>query len=241
MPLLSGIEEAATEAAGAAAIVGGRLRVNVDPWFARMVLAPRLPDLLATYPAMSVELIVSNHREEMMKGVDIAVRFGPSAGDTLMARKLLKTRVVTCASPAYLKQRGVPTRPHDLSSHDAIFFRDPQTGRPFPWEFLRGAERREADVRGRITTDDPSTAIEACVAGYGLFQSLELGLGPWLSRGDLVQVLPEWSDEMFPLYAYYPSRQLPPAKVRAFMDFVASIANPPSLEKAREKPVREGL
>jgi len=236
MPLLSGIEEAVTEAAGAAAIVGGRLRVNVDPWFARMVLAPHLPDLLSAYPAMSVELIVSNHREDMMKGVDIAVRFGPAAGDALVVRKLLETRVLTCASPAYLKQHGIPTKPDDLSSHDAIFFRDPLTGRPFPWEFFRGAERHEAHVRGRITTDDPSTAIEACVAGYGLFQSLELGLGPWLSRGDLVQVLPDWSDEMFPLYAYYPSRHLPPAKVRAFMDFVASIANPPSLWKAGEKP-----
>lgn len=236
MPLLSGIEEAATEAAGAAAIVGGRLRVNVDPWFARMVLAPHLPALLAAYPAMSVELIVSNHREEMMKGVDIAVRFGPAAGDTLVARKLLETRVLTCASPAYLKQRGVPAAPDDLSGHDAILFRDPQTGRPFSWEFLQGAARHEANMRGRITTDDPSTAIEACVAGYGLFQSLELGLGPWLSRGDLVHVLPEWSDEMFPLYAYYPSRHLPPAKVRAFMDFVASITNPPSLGKLGEKP-----
>ncbi len=235
-PLLAGIEEAATEAAGAAAIVGGRLRVNVDPWFARMVLAPRLPDLLAAYPALSVELIVSNHREDMMKGVDIAVRFGPATGDMLVARKLLETRVLTCASPAYLKQRGVPTTLGDLSGHDAILFRDPQTGRPFPWEFFRGAERHEANVRGRITTDDPSTAIEACVAGYGLFQSLELGLGPWLSRGDLIQILPEWSDEMFPLYAYYPSRHLPPAKVRAFLDFVAGNASSPSLGKVGEKP-----
>jgi DNA-binding transcriptional LysR family regulator len=68
MPLLTLIEEAATEVAGAAASVSGRLRVNVDPWFARMVLAPRLRRFLMQYPLLSVELIVSNHREEMMDG-----------------------------------------------------------------------------------------------------------------------------------------------------------------------------
>ena len=68
-------------------------------------------------------------------------------------------------------------------------------------------------VRGRLATDDPSTAVAACVAGQGVFQSLEMGLGSWLKSGELVQILSEWSEERYPLYAYYPSRHLPPAKV----------------------------
>jgi DNA-binding transcriptional LysR family regulator len=75
-----------------------------------------------------------------------------------------------------------------------------------------------------MTTDDPSAAVEACVAGYGLFQSLALGLDPWLRRGDLVPVLGDWSEELYPLYAYHPSRHLPPAKVRAFLDFIQEVA-----------------
>ena len=98
IPLLAGIEEAATEAAGAAAAVSGKLRVNVDPWFARTVLAPSLPRFLGAYPLLSIDLIVSNHREEMMAGVDVAVRFGPAEGDSLIARKLLETRILTCAA-----------------------------------------------------------------------------------------------------------------------------------------------
>jgi DNA-binding transcriptional LysR family regulator len=81
-------------------------------------------------------------------------------------------------------------------------------------------------VRGRISTDDPSTAIAACVSGYGVFQSLELGLGPWLRSGKLVQILSEWGDERWPLYAYYASRHLPPAKIRAFLDFVRELVVP---------------
>jgi DNA-binding transcriptional LysR family regulator len=224
MPLLAGIEEAATEVSGAAAAVSGRLRVNVDPWFARMVLAPRLPRFLARYPLVSLDLIVSNHREEMMTGVDVAVRFGPTEGATLIARKLLETRVVTCAAPAYLERRGEPQTPGDLVHHEALLFRDPQTGRPFEWEFSRDSETIKVDVRGRMTTDDPSAAIEACAAGYGIFQSLGLGLGAWLRRGDLVPILADWSTELYPLYAYHPSRHLPPAKVRAFLDFIQEVA-----------------
>lgn len=223
IPLLAGLDEAAAEAAGSAATVRGRLRVSVDPWFARMVLASQLQEFLQRYPLLSVDLSTSNYREEMMAGVDVAVRFGPPDASSLIARKLLDTRVVTVAAPAYLQRHGEPCSPHDLVHHDALLFRDPQTGLPFPWEFRRQGELVEVQLSSRLVLDDPSVAVSACVAGQGIFQSLAVGLAPFLSRGDLVQVLPEWSEELYPLYAYHPSRHLPPAKVRAFLDFVLEI------------------
>jgi DNA-binding transcriptional LysR family regulator len=224
VPLLTSIEEVATEIAGTSAAVSGRLRVNVDPWFARMVLAPRLPRFMSQYPLLSVEMTVSNHREEMMTGSDVAVRFGPTDDSSLVARKLLETRVLTCAAPAYLQKCGVPPTPHDLIHHEALLFRDPQTGRAFPWQFARKGKVIEINVRGRFTTDDPSAAIAACVAGQGVFQSLELGLGVWLKSGKLEQILSDWAEERWPLYAYHHSRHHPPAKIRAFLDFVKEIA-----------------
>jgi DNA-binding transcriptional LysR family regulator len=224
MPLLAGLDEAAAEAAGAAAVVRGRLRVSVDPWFARMVLAPKLQQFLARYPLLSVDFSTSNYREEMMTGVDVAVRFGPPDASSLIVRKLLETRILTVAAPAYIERHGEPRSPHDLVHHEALLFRDPQTGLPFPWEFRRDSEVVEVKLSSRLVMDDPSVAISACVAGQGLFQSLAIGLAPLLLRGELVQVLPGWSEELFPLYAYHPSRHLPPAKVRAFVDFIQQIA-----------------
>jgi DNA-binding transcriptional LysR family regulator len=224
LPLLAAIEEATGEAAGAAATVSGKLRVSVDPWFSRMVLAPNLQRFLGQYPLLSLDLIVSNHREEMMTGVDVAVRFGPADGASLVACKILETRVITCAAPAYLDRCGTPIGPHDLVDHETILFRDPQTGLPFAWGFGRNGDEFEVDVRGRVMTDDPSTAVEACLSGQGIFQSLELGLGRWLGSGDLVQILGDWSAELYPLYAYHPSRHLPPAKVRAFLEFIQEVA-----------------
>ncbi|UPK34050.1 LysR family transcriptional regulator [Bradyrhizobium sp. 186] len=224
MPLLAGLDEAAAEAAGAAAVVRGRLRVSVDPWFARMVLASKLQQFLVRYPLLSVDLSTSNYREEMMTGVDVAVRFGPPDQSSLIVRKLLETRILTVAAPAYLEKHGEPRSPHDLVHHEALLFRDPQTGLPFPWEFQRGGEVSEVKVSSRLVMDDPSVAVAACVAGQGIFQSLAIGLAPFLSRGELVQILPEWSEELYPLYAYHPSRHLPPAKVRALLDFIQEIA-----------------
>ena len=224
VPLLAGLDEAAAEAAGAAAVVRGRLRVSVDPWFARMVLAAGLQRFLARYPLLLLDFSTSNYREEMMTGVDVAVRFGPPDASSLIARKLLETPILTVAAPAYLERHGQPRSPHDLVHHEALLFRDPQTGLPFPWEFHRGGEIVEVKVAGRLVLDDPSVAVTACVAGQGIFQSLAIGLAPFLARGDLVQVLPEWSEELYPLYAYHPSRHLPPAKVRAFLDFIQEIA-----------------
>jgi DNA-binding transcriptional LysR family regulator len=223
VPLLAGLEEAASDAAGAAAIVNGRLRASIDPWFARMVLAPHLPRFMAKYPLVSLDLVTSNYREDMMMGTDVAVRFGPPDAASLITRKLVETRVLTCAAPSYLDQHGVPLTPHDLAHHECLLFRDPQTGRPFPWEFHRGSEVVQAEVAGRLVMDDPSAAVTACASGQGVFQSLELGLSPWLASGQLVQILPDWADERYPLFAYHPSRHLPPAKVRAFIDFVQEV------------------
>jgi DNA-binding transcriptional LysR family regulator len=231
LPLLAAIEEATTEVAGASKAVRGRLLVNIDPWFSRMVLTPRLHQFMDQYPQVSVEMTVSNHREEMMTGADVAVRFGPTDDSSLIASKILDTRVVTLAAPAYIKKHGAPATPTELTRHEALLFRDPQTGRPFPWKFSRKGKVTDVAVRGRFTTDDPSSSIAACVAGLGLFQSLEVGLDPWLRSRQLVEILPDWAEERFPLYAYYHSRLHPPAKIRAFLDFLKEIAAAPGSRK----------
>jgi DNA-binding transcriptional LysR family regulator len=237
MPLLAGLEEAAAAAAGAAAVVSGRLRVSVDPWFARMVLAPRLQQFMARNPLLSVDLMTSNYREEMMTGVDVAVRFGPPDASSLIARKLLESPIFTCAAPAYLEKHGEPRTPHDLIHHELLLYRDPQTGRAFPWEFHRGNEIIQINTAGRLLMDDPSVGVAACIAGEGVLQKLAIGLEPLLAKGELVQILSRWSDERYPLYAYHPSRHLPPAKVRAFLDFVHEVAAPAALPAGVKRQV----
>ena len=189
-PLLAGIEEAADEASGAGAAVRGRLRVNVDPWFARLVLAPRLSGFLAAHPALTLELVIRDTLGDLVsEGFDAAVRFGEPEPSSLIARKLLETRILTCAAPAYLARHGRPQRPRELAQHECLMFRDPVTGRPFRWEFHRAGEVVDVKVGGQLVVNDLATKLTACMAGLGIAQTFEFGVDPLLASGELVQIL----------------------------------------------------
>jgi DNA-binding transcriptional LysR family regulator len=220
-PLLEGLETAAADLSPAAGTVKGRLRVNADPWFARLVLAPRLPLLLARHPELSLEIVVRDTPGDLVaEGMDVAVRFGEIGPPSLIARKLLETRIIAIAAPSYLKRHGTPRRPADLLKHECLLFRDPVSGRPFGWEFRRKGEVVEVDVQGRVVFNDLQTKLAACVAGQGIAQSVAFGLEPLLASKAVVQVLPDWAEERYALTSYHPSRQYTPAKVRAFLDFL---------------------
>jgi DNA-binding transcriptional LysR family regulator len=224
-PLLAELEDAAGDASATAGTVRGRLRINADPWFARLVLAPRLPDFFRRYPDLSLDLIVRDTPGDLVaEGMDVAVRFGEIGPPGLIARKMLETRIITVAAPSYLKWAGTPRRPADLAEHECLMFRDPVSGRPFEWEFRRKGQVVEVKADGHATFNDLATKLAACVAGQGIAQSVAFGLEPLLASKSLVQVLPDWAEERYMLYSYYPSRHLPPAKVRAFLDFVAESA-----------------
>src|ERR1700739_1069975 len=138
-PLLAGIGDAVTLAARLSAAVRGRLRVNMDPYVASLLLAPHLGRLLDRYPELSVELITRPNLGDLVaEGFHIAVRFGEQPPSSMVARKLLETRVLTVAAPAYLEKHGRPVTPADLVHHTCIQFQDPVARQPFEWEFRRG-------------------------------------------------------------------------------------------------------
>lgn len=223
-PHLAGIEEAASEAAGSASKVQGRLRVNIDPYVSRVVLARHLAKFLARYPELSLELIMRDSVGDLVAdGFDLAMRFGEPPVGSFVARKLAETRVITVASPAYIKAHGRPRHPKDIEKHDCIDFYDVASGKPYPWEMHRKKEVLKMHVKGRLLTSDSGTLIGACEAGVGIAQIIEIGCGPLLRSGRLVELFPEWSDETFPLHAIFPSRLHRAAKVRVFIDFVTAI------------------
>ncbi|HVY98555.1 MAG TPA: LysR family transcriptional regulator [Dongiaceae bacterium] len=220
-PLLDSIEEAAADAAGAKGAVRGRLRVNLDPLVSRTLLGGKLGRFLALHPEVSLELVTQGRIGDLVgDGMDVAVRYDEPKASSLVARKLLETRILTFASPRYLARHGRPKHPDELLGHACIHFRDPQTGQPFAWEFHQGRKIVEVPVASRLVMSDAGAMIEECLAGAGVAQGFENAVRDLIERGRLVNLFPDWSDEVFPLYALYPSRHHPPAKVRAFIDFV---------------------
>jgi DNA-binding transcriptional LysR family regulator len=223
-PHMAGIEEAAIEAAGSASKVRGRLRVNIDPYFSRIVLAKHLAKFLVRYPDLFVELIMRDSVGDLVAdGFDLALRFGEPPIGSFVARKLTETRVITVASPAYIKAHGKPAHPRDVEARDCIDFYDAANARPYDWEVRRKNEVLPLRVKGRLLVSDSGTLLSACEAGAGIAQILEIGCEHLLRSGRLIELFPGWSDERFPLHAIYPSRLHRAAKVRAFMDFISEI------------------
>ena len=231
-PLLSGISDAVTLASGSSTIVARppprqygphRLEPHLDP-------SPRAASSIST-PMLSLELLTRTELGDLTsEGFDLAIRFlEPPSSYNLVARKLLETRVVTVAAPSYLKKHGRPARITDLANHHCLQFRNPVTSRPFEWEFHRGRKIVPVQTRGRLLLTDAQTLVGSCVAGAGIAQLLGLAVQDHLNRGDLIDLFPDWPDEKFPLYALYPSRHLPPARLRAFIDFLVNLASPPKV------------
>jgi DNA-binding transcriptional LysR family regulator len=156
------------------------------------------------------------------EGFDLAIRFGEPRPPTLVARKLLDTRVLTVASPAYLKKAGRPNHPSELAAdnHRLIDFRDPETGRAYEWAFRQGRKEIEINSNAQMLLSDVATIHAVCLAGYGIAQLLELGIESLIESGRLEVIFPDWLDERFPLYALHPSRNYLSPKTRAFLDFV---------------------
>ncbi len=238
-PHLAGIEEAAIEAAGSAGKVRGRLRVNIDPFFSRIVLSRHLAAFLVRYPNLSIELIMRDSIGDLVAdGFDLALRFGEPSQGSFVARKLLETRVLTVASPSYIKAHGRPRQPKEIEGCECIDFYDAANARPYSWEMRRKKQVLPLRIRARLLVSDSETLIGACEAGAGIAQVLEIGCAELLRGGRLIELFPEWSDERFPLYAIYPSRLHRAAKVRAFIEFCLEIigGNQNAVPSKAQKP-----
>jgi DNA-binding transcriptional LysR family regulator len=223
-PLLTGIEAAVTVTSGSSVAVRGRLRVNVDAFFSRLLFTPHISEFLSLYPELSLELVARDQLGDLVgDGFDIAVRFGTPPESSLVATKLLETRTVTVASPAYLEEHGRPVVPSDLARHACIQVRDSLTGQPVEeWRFRQKEKVVQVKTTGRLMVVEFGTMLGACLGGVGIARVKAIGVRHFIQQGALVELLADWSGESYPLYALYPSRHLPPAKVRAFIDFIQS-------------------
>lgn len=225
LPHLGSIEEAAIEAGGAAVAIRGRLRINTDGAFGHHVLTPRIGSFLQAHPDLSVEISVRDRMGDLVaEGFDLGFHFGPPEQSSTTSRLAAQTRVLTCASPDYLARHGMPRHPRELENgHQCILMRDPTTGRGYGWEFVKDGVTVPVKAQGRLMVNDTGSLLGACLGGQGIAQPLELYSRQFLADGRMVQILPEWAEETFPLYAYFSSPGATSARLRAFLGFVGEL------------------
>lgn len=199
----------------------GLLRVNATPGFGRTRIAPLVSAFAHAHPDVKVELHLTDRPIGLVEeAFDLAIRFGELPDSRLSARKLLANRRFLCASPAYLKQAGMPEVPQDLHRHRCILHR--QNDDVYStWRFQKGKKIELVKVRGAVSSNDGDVVMQWALDGHGIVQRSAWDAAPYLASGRLQEVMPAYRLPDADLYAYYLSRRNLPAKIRAFVDFLA--------------------
>lgn len=224
LAILADVEDADRGAGGA---VAGRLRVDVAGNLARTVLLPALPAFLARHPGLTVHLSEGERFVDLIReGFDCVVRGGVLADSDMVVRRLGVVDEVTCASPAYLADHGVPATPDDLDGHRMIGFVSSRTGQPMPLEFTRDGILTEVTLPTCLLVGGADAYAAAARLGFGLVQAARHRVADDLAAGTLVEVLAGFPPSPTPIAVLYPtSRQLSP-RVRVFVDWLVAMLGP---------------
>ncbi|WDE00780.1 LysR family transcriptional regulator [Thalassomonas actiniarum] len=197
----------------------GLLRLSAPVTFGEKTLSPLLPKFLRLYPDLQVELRLTNSTIDMLEeGIDVRIRIGGVDDSTMIARQLGSFPLLLCASPAYIKQQGVPTTPEQIAAHSCIIDSNFRIGKQWPIISPQGVAHT-VNVCSHISVNSPQAVREIAIAGGGIGMIPAFIVDDALKDGRLVQVLPECTTLEFGLFAIYPHRQYVPRKVRCFLDF----------------------
>lgn len=214
--------------------VSGRLKVDVPSRIARRLIAPALPDFFALHPAIELELGSSDRAVDLvLEGIDCALRVGPLANSSLVARPLGHFTLINCASPAYLERHGTPRTPADLPEHVAVNYASPTSGRAAPWEWMRDGETSTLRMRSQVAANNAETYIACALAGLGLIQIPAYDVREHLAAGELVEVLPDARAEPLPVQLVYPHRRNLSRRMQAFVGWLETV-----LADALDKPAQ---
>ena len=218
--ILEDVGEAERAASGEYRAPKGDLVITAPIVFGRLHVLPIVTAFLKTYSEIDVRMLLTDRVVNLFDDhVDAALRIGELPDSSLMAARVGAIRRVVCASPAYLAERGTPTRLPDLVAHDCITFEgltSPQT-----WNFRSGTSEQAVRVRSRLIVNTAEAAIDAAVAGLGLTSVLSYQAAEARRAGKLVVVLAQFEPEPSPVSLVYAGQGLLPVKTRAFLDFAA--------------------
>ncbi|MDQ8023792.1 MAG: LysR family transcriptional regulator [Moraxellaceae bacterium] len=222
--VLADMEEAERGVA-ANATPQGLLRVNTSQSFGVHFLLPLMPEFLALYPGVRLEIMQTDAIVDLVEArTDVAIRAGPMKDSALIARKLGDTRKYIVASPAYLAQHGTPRVPADLAAHNCLGFTYRRAIEGWPLMEGTGRKRRQIlwETNGNTRVSDGEALRHLALAGLGLVRLAAFQLRADIEAGRLVPVLedcnPGETEAFHAVYVGHGGHL--PARVRAFLDFL---------------------
>ena len=207
----------------------GVLRISASITFGRMYIAPLLPQIVARYPELSCELVLTDQLVDLVDdNIDLALRLTKAPPEDAVARKLVHMKRVICGTPAYFATHGEPKAPHDLALHQCFSYMLADENRV--WRLVdRNGEEISIPVSSKFHFNNIDCILNAVLAGHGLAMLPTYLCGPELARGTLRTIF----DDLEPvssmgryLYACYTPSRVRVPKVRAFLAELENLFDP---------------
>lgn len=216
--ILADVTEAERVASGEYTTPRGDLSVSTLVALGRLCLQPILAEFLVTFPEVDVQLNLQDRTVNLLdEHIDVALRVGDLADSSLIAVRVGEVYRVACASPAYLKSRGTPKSPDDLSAHDCISY--PPMQSPTTWRFEREQTEHVVPVRSRLVASNLESACDAARAGIGITVAFSYHVSEAIKAGELTPLLQDFQPPSQPVSFVYSPNRFMPVKLRAFLDF----------------------
>lgn len=214
----------AVDAAGQSGKPQGRVSISAPTAYAKTVIHPLIPDFLREYDDVDVHLVFTDRDIDPLRdGIDLVIRLTRTPSPGLAGRQLGAVRWLLAASPAYLAARGTPGAPRDLGQHDCLSLGESADDQR--WRLRRGTQIQTVEVRGRYLANHVGARLEAALEHWGIASLPDFAAADALRRGELVEVLADWTFEprayLGPVWLLYPPNRFMPPKMRALIDYLA--------------------
>ncbi|NKL53983.1 LysR substrate-binding domain-containing protein [Rhizobium leguminosarum] len=210
-------------AGGGKMIPRGLLRVNASVGFGERHLLALIPAFLELYPEVQLDISLTDGIIGLIEErTDIAIRSGAMDDSSLKARKLLESRRVIVASPAYLDAKGIPKTPQDLANHNCFSFNFRRSLNEWPFRNPGTSEVYRLPVTGNTAVNSGMVMRRLCLSGSGLGRVGQFHVQPDIDAGKLIPLLEEYNPhDMEQIHAVFAGHEHLAARIRAFIDFLA--------------------
>lgn len=205
----------------------GLLRITCSPSLGQSAVAAAVTAYLLRYPRVRVDLQLNNQAVNLVEErIDLAIRITSALEPNLIARRLGECASVVCAAPSYLAAHGTPKRVEELAAHNCLAYS--YFGKSL-WHFSRAGETVSVPVGGNLSANDSVVLLSAAAQGAGIALQPRYSAMPLIGRGELIELLPEFTPEEMGIYGLYASRQHMTLALRAMLDLLVDwFAHDPS-------------
>jgi DNA-binding transcriptional LysR family regulator len=202
--------------------VSGHIRMSVPMISGELLLAEAVAEFCNQHPGLTVEMSLDNKFVDLIEdGYDLVIRTGYLEDSSMIARHLVDSQWVVCASPSHVRRHGIPAVPEALVNHNCLQYAHQTTGAS-AWEFKGSNGNYLVHVSGSFFTDSLAGLRKAALAGQGIIYVPRVLVYQDVQAGTLIDLFPEQVGKMQGIYAVYPFTRQPPNKVKLLIDHIRS-------------------